>query len=184
MLSIPPVELEGLEKAMNQSLDAVFKVGMNQIRSLPSDSRESQSEGAQSMERDNTYALVESTIEQVEAGVNKALSHYAAFKGIDSFEGTFELCDEISEASFQRLIEIIGAARDYIRGVPTVDKSIRKKLAKMLELDEEELAEAIKEIDSGAGEEEQQLAAASERQNLLSALNGGQEAKPAERPNE
>jgi translation initiation factor 2 beta subunit (eIF-2beta)/eIF-5 len=117
-----------------------------------------QSGDTQSQEKENTYSLVESTLEDVENQFNQALKDYAAFKGEDNFDGKVILCKEITNDDYQEFIQKYNAFHDVVTSTPTLNKAVKKQIAGMFNLEDDELTKAIEEIDAAKEQNPQQQA--------------------------
>lgn len=144
---IPPTQAVGLELATNESLSSVFKVGLNMFRALPSDAKGIQSSDTIEQDKDNTYAMVESSLEEIENLMNDAIKHYAAFMGQPDFEPDLELNKEIKGENFDQFLRTYAAFKDKFDQMPTLSQAITKKAVHKLELPEEDVNEGLKEID-------------------------------------
>lgn len=143
-----PVDTAPWDRAIADSLSCVFKVGLNMLRSLPADSRESQSADAQDNEREWSKSLVESTLEEVEVLINDAAKNYALFAGEKNYNGKIELEKEISEENFDQWLAIYQAFEDKFSQVEVIEKEAVKKAMAKLRLPKDIMEEAMKAIDN------------------------------------
>lgn len=173
-IKLPANDPLALERATADAISTAFKVGLNQLRALPGDSRQVQGADTQLEDKDNQYALVESSIDELENLTNQALQHYAAFKGVDNFQGTIEFNKEITKEDTQQFLEIWAATRDELIRVNGVRKAIVKKLISKLELENED--ELLEMADKLPDKDEQMSETLRPRLGLVSkALNGGEQ---------
>lgn len=147
--TIEPPDLASHEKAIEESLNNIFKIGLNQLRLLPADSRVSQSAESLNEEKENTFALVESTLTDIENSVNQALSIYAEFKGQSDFDGKIELDKNISKDDIQQFGLVYNMFKDEFKKYEGITKAVVTKAAQKLNLDPDDFAAAVKEIDAG-----------------------------------
>lgn len=168
---IPPTQATGLEVATNDSLSSVFKVGLNMFRALPSDAKGIQSSDTIEQDKDNTYAMVESSLEEIENLVKDSLRHYAAFLGQKDFEPEIELNKEIKGENFDQFLRTYAAFKDKFDQMPQLSQAITKKAVHKLELPEEDVNAAVQEVDSTTLEtpEERMLR---ERQTAMGGIGG------------
>lgn len=153
--SIDPVNIAPYENAEREALDATFKVGLNQLRRLSSDSKDGQSAESQDAERHNTYALVESTVDDLETLTNSVIKDWAKFQtGKDNFDGKVTFDRSFTEESFDQFLQVFNAFRDEFRKVPIVTREATKRAVSKLGFDDEVLADAIKAIDAAKMESE------------------------------
>lgn len=167
---LQPVTMADYDKAVQDSIDLTFKVGLNLFRSIPSDSREGQSADSMSEEKDNPLALVESTIADLENLFNGGLEHFAAFMGEEPPSGRIELFKEVSAQSFNRFVQVVNGFRDYLKRSDTAQKEISKKAVNYLDLDDKVLKMIDKEIDQSSNPDEGQQT--NPREFLTKAING------------
>jgi cell fate (sporulation/competence/biofilm development) regulator YmcA (YheA/YmcA/DUF963 family) len=145
--TISPADVAGHDKALEESVNNIFKIGLNQLRLLPSDSRVAQGADSVAEEKENTFALIESTLEDIENSINRALSVYAEYKG-ETLEKGIELNKSISKTDVQSFVTIYNAFRDDFKKLGSLQKATLKKAVNFLGLDEEEIASISKEIDN------------------------------------
>lgn len=147
VVAIEPPEMSGLKEALNASLDSFFKQALNMTRQLASDSKESQSSESQAQEKQNVYALVESTLDDLETLINSALKHYAFFtKGIGDFDGKIELDKEISEENWDEVIRTVNVFRQEIEKQPVVHRAVVAKVIQRLKLGDEVTKQALEDL--------------------------------------
>lgn len=144
---IEPASLAGYETAIDESLNNAFKVGLMQLRALPSDSKVGQSADSASEEKDNAYARAEAAIEDMENAMNEALEYFAQFKGQRETGAAIEFNRDIAPESFDEVIQIFQAFSDEFRRVDVVTKEILKKAIRKIGLSQEALEEADAAID-------------------------------------
>lgn len=167
--SLEPVSTEELRASLQESLDYCFKIGLNQLRSLPADSRENMGVDTIKEEKTNTVDLIRSTLRDLESLVNNAIKNYARFTGNDNFGGKVELNKEISDDDYTQFITVYNGFRDLLRSNKEVSKAATKKAIKLLQLDEEDETKALKEAETVKVELQKP-------DPIDSVLNGGQTA--------
>ena len=175
-----PVSTDQYDKAIQHGIDTTFKVGLNLFRTLPEDSKVGQSAEAMNEAKDNPLALVESSLEDIENGINHALEHFAEFKGAGAAP-QIELEKNITEVSTEQFLAVVQAMSDYYRGVEVVSKTIAKEGLKMLKLDPDKLKLAEAAIDATQISTPKQTGIVTGARNDLirTALNGGSRTKEA-----
>lgn len=146
--AIEPVSVASYESAEQEAIRNAFKVGTNKLHSLPSDSKESPGAEAQAKDSELTYALVQSTITEVENGLNRAVKYYGEFAGKKDFQGRVELCKNVTPESFSEFVTIHSVFRDLLSKVPGYDQETARKAIKRARFDSEKEAELLKAIDS------------------------------------
>lgn len=147
---VPPVSTAELAASVEQSLANVFKVGLNQYRALPADSRAVQSAETQNAEQQNPIALVQSTIAQLEGHLNRALGFYAQLSGINNFSGKVELSKELDHEDWSEFLTTWQAMRDTLSRVPGAETAVAKKALQKLDFDEQTTAQLMAAADSAS----------------------------------
>jgi len=168
---IEPVALNGYEAAIAEAVNDAFKVGLLQLRALPSDSRAVQGADTVAEEKDTAFARVEAAIEDMENAMNEALGYWAMFTGAKDTDARIEFNREITPESFDEVIQIFQAFSDHFRRLDIVTKEILKKAVRRIGLSEEALKDADAAIDALEEEPEPM------RQDLIAdeeAINGEQ----------
>ena len=137
---ITPVDTTSYDRNIQEALSAAFRVGLNQLRQMASDSRAPQSAEALSEEKDERVALVESTISRLETFLNHALLVFAEFKGDTSFVPSVSLNRDITSEDFDEFARLYLTFANQFRSNPQYDKAaFQKALGQMFS--EAELAE-------------------------------------------
>ena len=165
----PVIIPTGLENSEKESLVNIFRLGLNQLRHLPLDSKESQSADAVVEEKWNTLALVESTLQEIEGTIDRALSYYAELKGVRDFEGSINLNKDIDEKDFNQFITAYSTFADKLSKYPEIEKSVLKQAVLKLGFDEAETKKALDAIEKGVTETTKNDA---QNDPVQSALNG------------
>lgn len=146
---IEPPSLDDHNKAIEESVNNIFKVGLNVVRTLPSDSRLNQAAEAIAEEKENPFALVESTLEDIENAVNEAVQIWAQYKSQKNFKGKVVLNKEISKQDYTRFITVWSAMKDQFMRYPGIVKSATKKGVEEMAFDEEDEQNALDEVEAG-----------------------------------
>lgn len=170
--AIESVDTAGLERLVGQSLESCFKVGLNQLRSLPSDSKETQSADASNAERLNTTQLVEATIEDLENASNRALEHFAILAGEQPGKVSFNR--EIGEPQLETVLMIYSALQTEFDKYQEIPKALVTKLIyKMFDPEQaQELADVVENTKTPEP-------AATQRTTLLQGLLNERRAVPS-----
>lgn len=144
--AIDPVDVSSYERALEDSMNSIFKQGLNILRTLPSDSRVAQSGDSKDSENDNNYSLIKSTLEEIENAVNKSLKQFGTFCGIKDFDGEISLNKDIDEGSLTDLVTIYQAFGNRWQGLSKIEKAFAKEALRRSGLPETE--ELLEEIDN------------------------------------
>lgn len=156
---LPATDAAAYEKAEAQAIDNVFKVGLNMLRQLPSDSGESQSALTMQQEKDNPYTMIESSIEEVEIFANDLMKNFALFSESNTkFKGQITFCDEIRQESTDMFIAVWQAFGNMFKGVKEIETPVAKQALLKLGLTDKELELANAVLDK-AGIAKQELPA-------------------------
>lgn len=140
------------DNAINEGINYAYKMGLLQLRSLPTDSKVGQAADSMSEEKDTTCARVETAIMDLETCFNQALQFYAEFSGKKAPNARIEFNKEIAQESFDEVIQIWQAFSDIFKRVEVVTAEVAKKAAKRIGLSPEGLQNAYDAIDKIAGE--------------------------------
>lgn len=168
-------DVAAYERAEAQALDAVFKVGLNQLHSLPGDSKLIAAADSQDAQKDNTYAIIESAVEQLENFANDILVKFAEFKG-NKNPGLVEFSRDIKEENVTDFIAVYNAFASKFAGIQEIERPVVKRAVKHLGLRDDELDKASKAVDKKDFSQPTQNALAGRRADAVSAaLNGGQQ---------
>lgn len=146
----PVITPTGLENSEKESIVNIFRLGLNQLRHLPLDSKETQSADAVIEEKWNTLALVESTLQEIEGVIDRSLYYYAQLKGVRDFEGSINLNKDIDEKDFNQFITAYSTFGDKLSKYPEIEKSVLKQAVLKLGFDEAETKKALNAIEKGA----------------------------------
>ncbi len=144
---LPASDPTALEKAEKESIEYMFKIGLNKLRQIAGESKETQS--AEAIDKDNefTHALVESELEDMEDSINESFKNYALFMGVDDFDGKIELDKRVSSEDFSKFITTWMAFKDSLLKVDGVEKAGLKKVIKKLRLDSADEKEILSQIE-------------------------------------
>lgn len=148
MGAIEPVSTESFERAEAEAINNAFKVGLNMLRQLPSDSRLTQAEGTQAEEKKNTYSLVESTLTQLENYGREIINQWAKFSGNKNHKSDLTLNKEIDDEDINQFVTLYQAFRDDFMRAPEAHKEIVKKAFSKMNLDDDILEKANLAIDN------------------------------------
>jgi hypothetical protein len=133
---------KGIKESVQQSLDACFKIGLNQVRALPSDSRATQAADSMLEEKDNTIASVESSLQEIEDVLNESLGYFADFKG-QKRSGKITVNKKISDRDWDHFRSQMLSMRDILMKVEGFDKAAAIEVIQSLEFPEETEKELI-----------------------------------------
>lgn len=143
--TMPAGDAAGLKASIADSLDMCFKLGLNQLRQLSQSSKAVQGADTLAQEKDNTIAVIESELENLETILNEALGYYAQYKGATNFEGEICLDKDISQQSFTEWLAVYNATRDIMRGVKGYDAAVAMKVIKESKFPEKQREELLAE---------------------------------------
>lgn len=148
---IEPSSTEGLLKVIGNTMDQIYRVAFNRTRGVPMDSREAP--GASTLREMSTelIALLVQSVYELEALINRALKHYAAFiwgpeKAAD-FAGGVTLSKDITAEDIAQQIQLFLAYKDEILSVESWKKAHLKKVAVSMGYNDTERAQILSDID-------------------------------------
>lgn len=144
------------EKNRAELRNMIFRVGLNQIRQLDGGSQAVQSADTQREEKENTIALAEETVAEIQSAVNSFVRHWAAFKKKPDFEGTIELNKQFGTEDYEQFLALYSAFASQRTRYPETAKTLDKRLLRHLALSEKEETDSTGEIDAAKAEAPQQ----------------------------
>jgi hypothetical protein len=144
---IEPADMTALENAIEKDINWLFKVAFNQTQSLAANTKAVASDDTIRELKDDLFALIESSIQDLENIANQMVRHYAAFMGKPDFAGKVTLSREITEEDIEKQMEILAALRAEIMQVLPWRKAVLKKFLHKQNLPEKETKEISDEID-------------------------------------
>jgi hypothetical protein len=168
-LKLDPVDVAPYERALEDSFSTSMKLGLNMLRMLPGTSLENQSAESTAQEKENLYALVDSSLEDIENVVNEAIEYAALYKGIKDFESDVKFDRAITEQSTTEFVSLAQAFMDKLTKYPQAGKELLMRAATQLQLSEE----AIKEIEENGVQQEE--SPETERQALIDEVINGKQ---------
>ena len=181
VVTVPPVSTASYDASIDEALSSAFRVGLNQLRQVASDSKAVQSADSISEEKDERLALVEATTSMIQSLMNQALLFYAEFRGEQNFVPSFDLSQEFDEANFELFSKVFLTFRDQFKANPILErKAFEKAISKVFS--ESELEEM----------EDEGLAIADAPAKIVNSFFAGaleeeeteEEAEPGNEPNE
>jgi hypothetical protein len=146
ILQVEPIDAGTYERAVEDAKNNVFKIGLNQVRSLPSSSKESESQESKAEDKENSFALITSVQTHIESICNQALKHYAAIMGNDNFNGKITINKEFTDVDWQQFITTYQAFKSEFDKVPVIKKGATKKALLKLGLDKTDEQQGIKDL--------------------------------------
>jgi hypothetical protein len=148
---IQPTDTSSLLKAIDTTIDQLYRVAFNRTRGVPLDSREAP--GASTLREMSTelIALLIQSVGEIESVVNQSLKNYAIFKlGSErgaNFQGRVTLSRDITAEDIGLQIQMFLAYRDEIRNIPEWRKAHLKKVAVSMGYNNSERLDIVQAID-------------------------------------
>jgi hypothetical protein len=128
---ISPTSTDSYDRNISEALMTAFKVGLNQMRSVASDSRAVQSAESIHAEKDERIALVESTRDMFSKALSQVLVLVAEFKGV-SGEFLASLSFDLTEDDMQEFSQNYMTFAEQFRRNPEYNRlAFEKVLGKM-----------------------------------------------------
>lgn len=140
---LPASDSAGMERAVADALNMTFKVGLDQVRSLPTDSKAVQGAETISEENRNLYTLLISTIDRLENLTQQALDNLALLAGETNFEGKVIFNREIKEEDINQLIKLFGSFADILKPIPGLTQAMAEKIIPKLRFGDEKTKELL-----------------------------------------
>lgn len=173
--AIEPADTSAIERAEAQALESALKMGLNQLRTLPSDSKEAQSADSTYAEKLNTTQLLAATIEEIESAANTAMEHWAEFAGVKP--GRIEMNREINEQQLETVLLVATSFKQELDKYPEINKELVKKV--LYKMFDEATAEELEQI---VDKQQIEQPTTNTKVNLLgSLLNGRGPNSPADK---
>lgn len=148
VITLPPVDTSAHERAIEWTIDAMYRVAFNRTRGLAADSKEAPSEDTLREMNKELLDLLLVAISEIEAVVNQALKHYAAFKGVQDFQGKVELNKTLTVADVDRMVTSYLAYKDEIVQNLPWRKAHLKKVVALEDFSDDEKKDILAEIDN------------------------------------
>lgn len=144
---IEPSSTDALISAIQSTMDQLYRVAFNRTRGVSSSSNEAP--GAATLREMSTelIALLIHAVGELESCVNRAMAHYARFKGIQDFKGRVIFSRDITADDVAMQIQMFLAYRDEIRNVQSWRKAHLKKVAATMGYNEQELSQIVSDIE-------------------------------------
>ena len=137
--TVEPVSTASIESRMSGLLETIYRIAMNQVRIMPSDSKAVQSEMTMREEKESVRALVKSEMETVENLVNKSIYLYAKYLGKENQEyGRVEFSNQVGSADIDTFIKLAMAFKEETARLPSLKKAQLIKLVHELDLSDKE----------------------------------------------
>jgi len=149
---IEPINTDTLKDSIGEALNSAFKVGLNQLRLLQSDSKAVQAEGSILAEKDDRIALVESTISQFQDALNQMLDYYAMFQGDSEFPGTVTLASDFNESDVTKFVNLYTIFREDFKANPEANTTAFKKALSEMGFAPDDLKNIYSLLEKGVAE--------------------------------
>ena len=139
VITVEPTSTLSIETRMSSLLETIYRIAMNQVRIMPSDSKAVQSEMTMREEKEAVRALVKSEMETVENLVNKAIYLYAKYLGKEGQEyGRVEFSNQVGGADIDTFIKLAMTFKEESARLPALKKAQLIKLVHELDLSDKE----------------------------------------------
>jgi hypothetical protein len=178
--TIEPADMTGHERAIELTIQWLFKVGFNRIQSLAANSKAVAGADTIREMKDELLSLVQGKIEEIENAVNRMVKHYAVYvygpeKGA-KFDGRVTFSRDVSIEDVEQLIEMVTLVRRDIDEIPSWRKAVLKKFAQKMDLPDKDEERILKDIEALPDEPARPEVTVGPNGALMSALeeDGGQ----------
>jgi hypothetical protein len=172
IISIDAIDPVGLEKAVAQAREDALRAALNQLRTLPGDSREAMGAEASVEQRRDTTNLVREALGELEDIVTKAVQAYATFKDrtylTKQFEGRFILNKDVTDQSITELISAIPMLSQQFASNPEWELAHMRRIIAALDYSQEETQKITESLQPSRAQ-----TGAAQRENLLGGIFGG-----------
>lgn len=172
VISIDAIDPVGLEKAVAQAREDALRAALNQLRTLPGDSREAMGAEASIEMRRDTTNLVRESIGELEDIVTKAIQAYAGFKDKrylkKTFEGRFVLNKDVTDQGVMELISAIPMLSQQFAANPEWELAHMRRVIASLDYAQEDTTKILEALQPS-----RQQRSLEQREGLLGGLFGG-----------
>jgi hypothetical protein len=141
-----PVYPQGSMEERNRAEGEVWKTAFHLTRMMPADSKDGEAADTLDKQREDLKAFIVTELQSIENLLNKGLQHFAMFAGEPSFQGKITLDKNVDLTNFAEELQAEIAYAEDIKQVPTWRKSVLKKRAREMQV--ENIEEIEKEIDA------------------------------------
>lgn len=125
--AIAPTDTQPMDRAIAEAREEAIRVGLNQLRTLPTDSGVGQSAEALNKERENTRKLISSSLFDIQNILNTIVTNYGLLRGVDITPDVKLSSDEFEVAVDNKLNVIMALREDMARS-----KTLRDETAMLL----------------------------------------------------
>lgn len=148
---VPSSSTADIGMSVSNALENAFKMGLNQLRQVASDSGSVQSANTIDAEKDDRLALVESTLGEMEHIGNQILYYFGQFKGQEALadEAVIEFNKEVTKDDIDSFIVVYNSFKDVLLKYPDLQPLLAKKVVGKL-LSGEDQKTALELIEAGA----------------------------------
>jgi hypothetical protein len=144
---IEPGDTGSLERAIEKTVDQIYKVAFNQTKKLASTSNEAPGADTLREMKEEMIALILAALSELEGLANRMIKNYAVFKsGDQNFSGTIKLNKEITVEDIGQMIALFQAFADDLKPIDSIRKAVLKKAVQQMNLGG--LEDLQKDIDS------------------------------------
>lgn len=116
--------------------NAIFRLGLYQLRQLNAISNAAQAADSQREEKANTYAHAKCRIQEVEDTIYQFFELWASYKNIKFDRETFSLRKNLTHEDLEDFLMLNDASAQAQDEVPELKAEMRKKMVEFLELDD------------------------------------------------
>ena len=148
--SIPSDSSECVKSRVDAVRDTIFRLGLNQLRQLDGGSKQVQSDETIYADKEDAFSQVQSKMHEIEDTVNKVISLWAGFKGVEVPKDKFAFSAEFTRQGFDKFLEIYTSSYDMQQDVPEFQAELRKQLVSFAQIKREKAKEIMNKIDAVA----------------------------------
>jgi len=141
-----PVYPQGSMEERNRAEGEVWKTAFHLTRMTPGESRDTESAETLDKQREDLKTFIVTELQSIENLLNKGLQHFAMFAGEQNFEGKISLDKNVDLMDFEEELQAEIAYAEDIKRIPTWRKSVLKKRAREMQV--ENIEQIEEEIDA------------------------------------
>jgi hypothetical protein len=146
IITSSPTYPQGLIEERNRAEQEVWKTAFHLTRMMPTDSKDGEAADTLEKQREDLKAFIVTELQSLENLLNKGLKHFAMFAGQAGFDGKITLDKNVDLTNFEEELQAEIAYSEEIKQIPTWRKSVLKKRAREMQV--EDLEQIEQEIEA------------------------------------
>lgn len=153
---IPSESATAMSARCAETKNAIFRLGLYQLRQLNAISNAAQAADTQREEKANTYAHAKCKIQEIEDTIYQFFQLWAAYKNKEFDPEMFSLRKTLTHEDLEEFLTVNEATLTAQDELPALKAEMRKKMLSFLELDDQAKRKIEQEIDAAPQQPSQQ----------------------------